>query len=238
MQPATSRSIAILVCDSNQLQSQLLVQALGRRSGFEVRACPMNAEAVLECIETSPVDVAVMNVSHSAMGTDMGPVRRLHLSHPEIAKVLLLGPNDRDCVAEAFRAGVRGLFLFSEHPFRLLCKCIQSVHEGQVWATTDQLELLINALTRFPSLRVVNSHGSKLLTAREEQVVELVADGLSNREIANELTLSEHTIKKYLLHIFEKLGISNRVELVLYALGSSAARPPEWMRGTGELRVS
>ena len=63
----------------------------------------------------------------------------------------------------------------------------------------------------------LNSNGDRLLTPREEQVVALVAEGLGNRQIATELNLSQHTIKKYLFRIFEKLGISTRVELVLYA---------------------
>jgi len=64
---------------------------------------------------------------------------------------------------------------------------------------------------------------------REEQVVALVADGLSNRDVAGELGLSEHTVKKYLFRIFEKLGISSRVELVLYALHQGAPQQLQWV---------
>lgn len=60
-----------------------------------------------------------------------------------------------------------------------------------------------------------------MLTRREEDVVRLLAEGLQNREIAKELKLSEHTVRNYLFHIFEKLGVSSRVELVLYAVSSS-----------------
>ena len=70
-----------------------------------------------------------------------------------------------------------------------------------------------------------------LLTPREEQVVALVAEGLGNRQIAIELNLSEHTIKKYLYRIFDKLGISTRVELVLYAVNHSQSRQAEWLAG-------
>ena len=63
------------------------------------------------------------------------------------------------------------------------------------------------------------------------QVVALVADGLSNREIARELRLSEHTVKKYLFRIFDKVGISSRVELVLYALSHGDSRQAEWVAG-------
>jgi DNA-binding NarL/FixJ family response regulator len=80
-----------------------------------------------------------------------------------------------------------------------------------------------------PLLRVVGANGEKLLTSREEQVVALVADGLSNRNVATELGLSEHTVKKYLFRIFEKLGISNRVELVLYAVHHGSMQQNEWI---------
>jgi len=87
-----------------------------------------------------------------------------------------------------------------------------------------------------PSLRVLNSGGQAILSPREEQVVALVAEGLGNRQVAQELSLSEHTIKKYMFRIFEKLGISTRVELVLYAFHNGDQRPAEWLIGTGPVR--
>ena len=90
---------------------------------------------------------------------------------------------------------------------------------------------MIEAVTQVPSLRMVSAAGMKLLTPREEQVVALVADGLSNREVALELDLSEHTIKKYLFRIFDKLGISSRVELVIYAVSHGGPRQAEWVAG-------
>jgi DNA-binding NarL/FixJ family response regulator len=74
------------------------------------------------------------------------------------------------------------------------------------------------------SLRVLDPRGNDLLTPRMAQVVALVAEGLCNREIAKELNLSEHTIKKYLYRIFDKLGISTRVELALYAVNNGALK--------------
>jgi len=149
--------------------------------------------------------------------------------HPHISKVLLLDAPNSDSVVNGFRSGARGLFCFSESNGQMLCKCIQSVHQGQIWASNQYLEYLIEAVTQVPSLRVVNSQGKNLLTPREEQVVALVAEGLSNRDIARELGLSEHTIKKYLFRIFDKVGVSTRVELVLYAVTRGAVRKAEWI---------
>jgi len=219
-----SKAIGVLVADTNHMQSQLLASALRRRSEFKVSWCESKASAILGSIVDNPVDVALLNAKHG-----LTFVRNLHLSHPKIAKILLIESSDRNTVIDAFRAGVRGLFCFSDSPFRLLCKCIQCVHQGQLWASNEQLEYLVETITQVPSLRVVNSDGRKLLTPREEQVVALVADGLSNRDVARELGLSEHTIKKYLFRIFDKVGVSSRVELVLYAVTRGAVRSAEWV---------
>jgi DNA-binding NarL/FixJ family response regulator len=231
---ATSGTIGVLVADSNQMQCQLLVGALRRRPEFRVHSCGVEMGVILSAIAEFPVDVILMNADHPQLaGQDMANVRRLPLAHPQVR---LLDESSRDSLVNAFRSGVKGLFCFSDYPFRLLCKCIQSVHQGQVWANSEQLQYLVEIVTQVPSLRMVNAHGAKLLTSREEQVVALVADGLSNREVARELGLSVHTVKKYLFHIFDKLGVSSRVELVLYAVSHGGARQAEWVAG-GKLAI-
>jgi DNA-binding NarL/FixJ family response regulator len=230
----TSSTIGVLVADGNQMQCQLLVSALRRRPELNVTSCSADMDAILSAIASTPVQVAIINADRPRGGSpDMTFVRRLHLAHPEVAKILLLDSYDREMVVNAFRSGVKGLFCFSEYPFRLLCKCIHSVHSGQVWANSEQLQYLIEVISQVPSLRMVNAICAKLLTPREEQVVALVADGLSNREVAHELSLSEHTIKKYLFRIFDKLGISSRVELTLYAVSHGGSRQAEWIAGVG-----
>jgi len=229
---ATSNSIAVLIADSNRMQAHLLLGALRRRPEFRVRSCAFDINVILSAIAQSPVDVILINTDHYGLaGQDMVNVRRLHLAHPQIVKVLVLGECNRDTVVNAFRSGAKGLFSFTDYPFRLLCKCIQCVHQGQVWANSEQLQYLIEMVSQVPGLRMVNARGAQLLTSREEQVVALVADGLSNREIATELGLSVHTIKKYLFHIFDKVGISSRVELALYAMNHSGTRQAEWVAG-------
>jgi DNA-binding NarL/FixJ family response regulator len=116
------------------------------------------------------------------------------------------------------RSGARGLFCRACQPFKALCRCIYAVHAGQIWANTEQLHYLIDALAMTTPTHLINAKGEELLTEREEQVVAHVAEGISNREIAEQLYIKENTVKKALLRIYDKLGVSNRVELVLYAL--------------------
>ncbi len=144
-------------------------------------------------------------------------VEAIRLSSPTTRAVMLLDSARRDLVVEAFRIGSRGVFCRRE-PLKLLPKCVRAVHAGQIWANAEQIEFVFKAFAEAPITRLVSADGEALLSAREQQVVRFVVEGLNNREIATQLHLSEHTVKNYVFHIFNKLGISNRVELVLYAV--------------------
>lgn len=220
--------VAVLIADSNRMQSRLLASALQRRSEFRVASCAGDAGSILQATMLTKAKVVLMSLSPTiTVGAQMAAMRQVHLSHPAVAKILLAEGYDRELVIAAFRSGARGIFCLANAHFRLLCRCIQRVAEGQVWANSEQLNYLLDVVADVPSLRVINSQGGELLTAREQQVVALVSEGLSNREAARELKISEHTVKKYLFRIFDKLGISSRVELVLYAVNNNDPRQTE-----------
>ena len=228
-----SDRIRVLIADSNRMQAQLLAGALRRHHEFQVTACRMETNSILQAVSSRPPAVALLSVSSAASFSDTVPtLRRFHLSQPQIAKLLLVESAGSDLVVSAFRSGARGIFCLTDANLRLLHKCILQVAAGQIWANTEQLNCLLDLVSEVPSLRVLSATGINLLTPREEQVVALVAEGLGNRQIAGELNLSEHTIKKYLFRIFEKLGVSTRVELVLYAVNNGDPRPAEWLAGT------
>jgi DNA-binding NarL/FixJ family response regulator len=149
-------------------------------------------------------------------------IRRVKNSDPELGVLLLLDSPQKGLVVEGFRAGATGI-LYRGQPFDDLCKAIVSVHEGQVWARSEDLHFLLEALSTMVSTKVVDAKGASLLSEREQQILRLVSEGLTNKEIARTLKLSEHTVKNYLFRMFDKLGVSTRVELILYAVNQSAA---------------
>ncbi len=233
---AASQNISVLIAGSNRMEMELLSSALRRRPEFQVSTCPMDTVSILQSVGSKAPQIALLSpTSPGNIGEIVTTLRSFHVSHPEIPKVLLLDAWDRELVVGAFRSGARGIFTITDSNLRLLCKCLARVAAGQVWINTEQLDCLLSLIAEVPSLRVLNSGGKAILTPREEQVVALVAEGLSNREIARQLNLSEHTIKKYMFRIFEKLGISTRVELVLYALNNGEARQAEWLIGGGHV---
>jgi DNA-binding NarL/FixJ family response regulator len=210
--------IHALVAESNQTQSQLLSSALRRQPGMKITCCRGELSYCLDALRSSPADVLLLGDGPSDHNQLIQTLRTLHADHPSVGLILLLDSYDRQLVVNAMRAGVRGLFCRACQPFRALCRCISVVHRGQFWANTEQMGYVIDALTSGPPARVIGANGVGLLTPREEQVVNFVAEGIGNREIAEQLGIKENTVKKSLLRIYNKLGVSNRVELVLYAL--------------------
>ncbi|MGA9545916.1 MAG: response regulator transcription factor [Candidatus Sulfotelmatobacter sp.] len=216
--------LRVLAADSTAMGTQLLVEALARDAQFEMIESPSEAEAILNLVEREKPQVVVISAKlgeDHAGGVDL--LRELRSQSPSPRVIMLLDTSERGAVIAAFRAGAQGVFCRTE-PFRLLAKCIQCVEAGQVWASSSELQFVLEALTQ-PALAHLSSNGKSLLSAREIDVVRCLAEGLTNREIARRLKLTEHTVKNYLFRIFDKLGVSSRVEVVLYALGGTTHAP-------------
>src|SRR6202035_702501 len=129
---------------------------------------------------------------------------------------MLLDSAERAPVVEAFRSGARGVFSRSA-PLKMLARCVHRVHEGQFWISGSEVGYLLETLAQAPATRLVDSQGTMLLSEREQDVLRWLVAGFTNRAIARELKIGENTVKNYLFRIFNKLGVSSRVEVVLYA---------------------
>jgi DNA-binding NarL/FixJ family response regulator len=201
---------------------------LRRQGTFKVAVCEANLSDCLSTLEADPANVILVADGITKDRDRLYELLRgVQSSYPGTATVLLLDHYDRELVVNALRAGARGLFCLASMPFKSLCRCIASVHQGQYWTNAEQMRFVVDALSAGPSVHLMNSRGQVVLTPREEQTVNLVTEGLNNREIAQQLNLKENTVKKSLLRIYDKVGVSNRVELVLYALSHWQQRPAE-----------
>ena len=213
--------IAVLFASPHELTRELLVKALSRRKHFRV-VTTTTAEEALEAVRSMDVNVALIRVTLAdgpLSGFEL--LREIYKSSPKVRSVIMFESHERRLVVDAFRAGAKGVFCLSQSDFKSLCRCVEQVNAGHIWGNCSELSEVIEAFSQLAPIRVMNADGMRLLTKREEEVVRLVAEGMQNREIAKELKLSEHTIKNYLFHIFEKLGVSSRVELVLYAVSNA-----------------
>jgi two-component system, NarL family, nitrate/nitrite response regulator NarL len=214
--PGTAEKIRVLAADSTRMSSQLLAESLSQDRQFDVTGIEPKELSILQAIALKRPHVLLVS-SNLEESTTLGfeLTRQVHAAHPETRVVLLMDTSNPSAVVEAFRCGAQGVFSRTESS-KALAKCITSVHHGQVWANSTELRYLLDAFRQSEPMQLVDSRGEALLSKREQDVVRCVAEGLSNREIASRLKLTEHTVKNYLFRIFDKLGVSSRVEVVLY----------------------
>jgi DNA-binding NarL/FixJ family response regulator len=207
----------VLVVTPDNMTSELLKNAFAhRRKGFTVETLTGSSQKIIGELDAHKADVALISDElQDGPEAGMKVLQKTRNSNGASA-IMLLKSSKPEHVVKAFRDGARGVF-YRSHSLKSLSECIQAVHRGQIWASNEDLEHLIRALSQSNPLHLNNSNGMPLLTRREEDVVRLVADGLKNREIAQRLKVKEHSIRNYLYRIFEKLGVSSRVELILYA---------------------
>ena len=145
--------------------------------------------------------------------------------------VLTAAEDDRDLV-RAMRLGARGVVL-KESAIDLLVKSIHRVHAGEIWLDSHMTAEVINA---FSASSKSGARSEKpLLSDREMEIVQLVAQGFQNKEIGKKLFISENTVKNHLHNIYDKLGVSDRLELVLYAIHHRLIDKPD---GTLALALS
>ena len=210
--------IRVLVADNSGIHTRLLADMLRRNHDLDVAPFNSDSSHLIAAATKQKIDVLVISSSldeQPSRGLEV--LRELRALHPDIRVVLLPDSSKDEAVLEAFRAGARGVFGRNE-PIELLSECVQCVHRGEIWASNHDFGIAVKALANSPTFRAVNADGMSLLSERELQVVRCLAEGLSNREIAERLKLSQHTIKNYLFRVFDKLGVSSRVELLFMTL--------------------
>jgi DNA-binding NarL/FixJ family response regulator len=214
--------VNVFIADASQMGCELMTASL-IRSHYRLSVAGYSTESVSfhSVIDKSTANVDVVVIS---VGLKDGPVagfqlaRELRVWRPRARIIMLLDSSERSVVVEAFRSGASGI-LSREQPFDIMCKCIHAVYQGQVWASNKEVQYALEALSQNDMVTATKFNKNRtLLTKREEGVVRLISEGLTNRDISQQLKLSENTVRNYLFRIFNKVGASNRLELALYTL--------------------
>jgi two-component system, NarL family, nitrate/nitrite response regulator NarL len=203
--------IPVFIADRNAMNSQLLAESLSRDPRFEVAAVT-SASNILSILPPKKPGVAVISAELESGATKgMQLARSVRARTHDLSIVILLESLEREKVIAAFRSGAKGVFCRTE-PLSELHTCIERVSQGRICTGRVETEYLLEAIESAPTCDGLAE--LRRLTEREVAVADLAAQGMGNKQIAQKLRVSEHTIKNHLFHIFDKLKVANRVELL------------------------
>lgn len=174
------------------------------------------AEAVRMVRELKPHVLLLDLALRRSSGLDV--LRDLATGDSDVRAIILTAAIEQAEIAQALQLGARGIVL-KESATDLVVESIRSVVKGKYWVGRENVSDVVQLLHRFlprPGRR--DAHENFGLSARELEVVSAIMAGYSNKEIAQRLSLSEHTVKHHITNIFDKVGVSNRMELTLFAI--------------------
>jgi len=210
-------TINIVISDDHALFREGLRKLLEAEPGICIVGEAVDGEETVRVVRQLKPHVLLLDLSLPKLS---GLEVLAELSKLEIPTrtIMLTAAIDREQVVEALQLGVRGIVL-KHSALQLLLKSIRCVNEGQYWVGQEGVSDLIQALRRMrPSHSDSKAPRNFGLSAREMEVIALIVAGYTNKDLARELGISENTAKHHLTNIFDKLGVSNRLELVLYAV--------------------
>jgi DNA-binding NarL/FixJ family response regulator len=211
----------VFVGGASELDCQLLSASL-RRKGLRVIGTAFRAAQIISGVsELRPQAALISSRIEDGEFAGLGVVQEISSEQSHLRCVMLVDYVDPELVIESFCSGAIGVFSRSNGSTELR-SCIQKVLQGKPWVSDSDVLCLIDEVRKRPralggNSNGLHSRGTSLLTKREEEVVELLLSGMTNREIATQLDLSLHTVKNHFFSIFEKVGVYTRVELLLYA---------------------
>jgi DNA-binding NarL/FixJ family response regulator len=217
--PKPSRKIRIGIAEDRCLFREALRALLQSESDFLVVGAAEAGREMAHLVRKHRPDVVVLDDAMLRNG-GFGPSPDLPGSGTRFRTLLMTESLRNEEIVMALQVGARGIVLKDARP-EVLFKGIRTVAAGQCWLENDVVSDLAETLRRRIAAtsfrRVQNEHATYGLTARELEVVRWVLTGLANRAIARQLSITENTLKHHLTNIFDKLGVSNRLELALFA---------------------
>jgi two-component system, NarL family, nitrate/nitrite response regulator NarL len=211
------RTARILIADDHLILRDGLRSLLQAESDFRVVGEAANCEAAVRLVQELKPDILLLDWSMS-LRDGMKVMREISASGVPVRILLQTAFLDKADILQAIQLGAWGVVLRNSTT-EMLFEGIRRVMSGQYWIAQDSVATLVEALRDFtPTERPQPQRRDFGLTKRELQIVGAVVEGFSNADIAASISLSEHTVKHHIGHIFDKLGVSNRLELALFAI--------------------
>jgi len=214
------RPIRILIADDHPIFRDGLKQLLATEKDFEVVGEVGHGDDVLPAVEKCHPDILLLDLkmpgTHGLM-----VLQKMQATQSPTKVIVLTASDDKNEFVQAMKLGTSGIVL-KQSATELLFKSIRKVHEGEIWLDAHTTAAVIRQFASGEELPAAPNNGRARerlpLSQREREIVTLVAQGFKNKEMAEKMFISEQTVKNHLHNIFDKLGVSDRLELALYAI--------------------
>jgi len=214
----TSQAVRILIADDHQIYRIGLRRVLEAEPGFRVVGEAADGEQAVELARQLKPHILLLDLAMPRR-TGIETLRELATASVPVRTIVLAAAIEPPQVVEALQLGARGVVLKSVGVAEMLIKSIHAVMEGQYWLGHSSVADLVTALRSLMSPAGQESPRKAFgVTARELEIVTAVVSGRTNKDVAQQFSISEETVKRHLTNTFDKLGVSNRLELALFAL--------------------
>jgi len=210
-------AIAIAIADDHAVLRESLATLLETQNDMKVIGKAGNGAEALQLVQEFHPDVLLLDL-FMPQGNGFDVLRVLDKEGSRAASVVLTGSESQMDYLQVVRLGARGLVLKADDPKKLF-EAIRAVASGELWFPPDIAQGVLNAMAG--ESRQEKPGNIARLSDRERQIAQLVANGMRNRDIAEELKISENTVKRHLQSIFDKTGARDRLELAVMAIGET-----------------
>ena len=216
--------IRIVVADDHPIFRDGLCKLLALEEDFEVVAQAQDGRQVLDVLQQHEPDILLLDLKMPGLD-GLATLQRLQVNKGKTRVIVLTASDDKNEFVQAMKLGTSGIVL-KQTATDMLIKSIRKVHAGEIWLDSHTTAAVIRQFVANdevppPATAPVAAPRDRErspLSQREREIVALVAQGFKNKEMAEKMFISEQTVKNHLHNIFDKLGVSDRLELALYAI--------------------
>ncbi len=217
MKTSSADHIRIIIIDSYTLVRTGLRLITDGHQGMKVVGEAGDAKQGLDIVGSLKPNIILLKLDpFRSIGLDI--IRKLSKASSGSRVILLARPDEAQLLIKAVQEGVLGIVVETQTPETLI-KAIQKVHAGEVWIERSMIANLLSGLTNAQQLIIQDPQAESInnLSQRERQVIQQIGQGRKNYQIAKQLCLSETTVRHHLTSIYEKLGVTDRLELLVFA---------------------
>jgi DNA-binding NarL/FixJ family response regulator len=216
---AKPKPIRVVLADDHPIVRDGLRKLLTLEEDIEVVGEAADGREVVQVVQETKPDVLILDLRMPYMD-GLATLQALQQVERKVRVIVLTASEDKNEFVQAMKLGCSGIVLKQTAP-ELIVKSIRKVHSGEIWLDSHTTAAVMRQFAS-PADMMSNGHNKgrerSPLSQREREIVGLVAQGYKNREMAEKMFISEQTVKNHLHNIFDKLGVSDRLELALYAI--------------------